>query len=57
MSETRTDWVPWILMGIFAVFWSAWDIYLGLYAGVIPSILILAVMGAKVLRKPDEEAS
>lgn len=44
MSEGRLRWIPLLLFVIFAVFWSAWDLYLGEWTGLIPSIVVVVLL-------------
>ncbi len=44
MKPEQLSWIPLTLFGIFVVFWSAWDMKLGLWTGIAPSGLIIAAM-------------
>ena len=57
MSEGRLSWIPLLLFALFAVFWSAWDIVLGEWTGLIPSILVALLLGVAALRTDKGGAS
>ncbi len=46
--------VPLLLFALFAVFWSAWNIALEEWTGLIPSALVIVLL---VVRRPKGGAS
>jgi len=49
MSAARLSWIPMALLVIFAVFWSFWDMKLGLWTGLGGSGLVICLL----LAMPD----
>ena len=43
--------VPLVLFALFAVYWSAWDLWYGLWVALVPSLLIAAWLGVAAVRR------
>ncbi len=44
MKAERLSWIPLTLFFLFVIFWSAWDMKLGLWTGIAPSGLIIVLL-------------
>ena len=57
MNPEKARLLPILIFGIFALFWTAYDIAMGLWWAIIPSALVTAALVTKALLSSKGEPS